>query len=141
LPFSASIALANAENAGPLLSVIRLSAWNSPASVLPPTALETDLNQSGEIVADVPITGIILPPLSCLTSVRNEASVGPRASVRITSGFESTIFAASVRNVVALRSRVWLDTSCSPAFLMAAIAGAMNVCEPMSLPKASATFL
>ena len=99
------------------------------------------MNQSGEIVAEVPITGIILPPLSCLTSERNAASVGPSASVRITSGLDAAIAAASVRNVFALRSRVWLETSFRPAFLIAAIAGAMNVCEPMSLPKASATCL
>ena len=118
-----------------------MSAEKSFASVLAPTAADTDLNQSGEIVAEVPITGIILPPLSCLTSDRNAASVGPSASVRITSGLEATIAAASVRNVVALRSSVWLATSVSPAFLIAAIAGAMNVCEPMSLPNASATRL
>ena len=106
-----------------------------------PIAADTDLNQSGEIVAEVPITGIILPSLSCLTSERNAASVAPSASVRITSGLDMTIASASVRKVVALRSSVWLDVSVSPAFLIAAIAGLMNVCEPMSLPNASATRL
>ena len=99
------------------------------------------MNQSGEIVAEVPITGIILPPFSCLTSDRNAASVGPSASVRITSGLLFTIRAASVRNVVALRSSVSLAASVSPAFLIAAIAGATKVCDPMSLPNASATCL
>ena len=107
-----------------------------------PTADETDLNQSGEIVAEVPITGIILPPLSCLTSDRNAASVGPSASVRITSG----LVASDRRRLGPERARArgrasgW-TTSVSPAFLIAAIAGAMNVCEPMSLPKARATLL
>ena len=115
-----------------------MSAEKFGASVEAPTAAATDLYQSGEIVAEVPMTGIILPPLSCLTSDRKAASVGPRASVMITSGLAAATAAASVRNVVALRSRVWLETSCIPAFLMAAIAGATNVCDPMSLPKASA---
>ena len=103
-----------------------------------PTAAATDLYQSGEIVAEVPITGIILPPLSCLTSDRNAASVGPSASVMITSGLAAAIDAASVRNVFAFRSRVWLETSVIPAFLIAAMAGPTNVCDPMSLPNASA---
>src|ERR1035441_6831931 len=106
LPFSAKIALEKTRNDGPAVSTTRLSARKLDASVLPPIAAETDLNQSGEIVAEVPITGITLPPLSCFTSDRKAASVGPSASVRITSGLALTICAASVRNVFALRSSV-----------------------------------
>src|SRR5579863_1274578 len=135
LPFSANIAFEKALYAGPLVSVTRLSARKFDESVFAPTAADTDLYQSGEIVAEVPIMGGSLPPFSCLTSERNVASGEPSASVRITSGWAATIFAASVRNVLALRSSVWLATSVWPAFLIAEIAGAMNVCEPMSLPN------
>ena len=95
---------------GPLVSVTRLSAWKLLASVDAPIAAATDFCQSGEIVADVPMTGIILPPLSCLTSDRKVASAGPSASVKITSGCAATILSASVRNVFADRSRVSFAT-------------------------------
>src|ERR1700704_970348 len=85
-PFSALSAVANGWYDGPEDSTTRLSAEKFEASVPLPTAAATDLYQSGEIVAEVPITGIILPLLSCLTSDRNAASVGPSASVMITSG-------------------------------------------------------
>jgi hypothetical protein len=123
------------------VSTTRLSARKLCDSTLAPTAAETALYQSGEIVADVPMIGIVLPPFCCLSSDRNAASAGPRASVRITSGCAARIFAASVRNVVALRSRVSFATSDSWAFLMAATAGPTNVCDPMSFPNASATRL
>ncbi len=48
------------------------------------------------------------------------------------------IASASVRNVVAFRSRLWLVVRVIPAFLSALIAGWMKVCDPMSLPNASA---
>ena len=94
--------------------------------------------QSGEIVADVPMTGIILPPLSCFTSDRNVASAGPSASVKITSGCAATILSASVRNVFADRSRVSFATRVWPALPIEVMAGLMNVWDPMSLPNASA---
>ena len=111
------------------------------ASVDAPIAAATDLYQSGEMSAEVPMTGIILPPLSCLTSDRNVASVGPSASVRITSGCAETILSASVRKLDAFRSSVSLAARVIPALPIALMAGWMNVCDPMSLPKASATFL
>src|SRR6266705_5638609 len=139
LPFSDMMACWNGAYAGPLVSVTRLSAWKLLASVGLPTAAATDLYQSGEIVADVPMTGIILPALSCFTSDRNVASAGPSASVRITSGCAATILSASVRNVLACRSRLSLAASVMPALPIAVMAGWMKVWEPMSLPNASAT--
>ena len=59
------------------MSTTRLSARKLCDSALAPTAAETDLYQSGEMVADVPITGIVLPPFCCLTSDRKAASAGP----------------------------------------------------------------
>ena len=56
----------------------------------------------------------------------------------IASGWDWTIAAASVRKVVAFRSSDWLVVRVIPAFLSAATAGWMKVCEPMSLPNASA---
>src|SRR5579864_4143585 len=108
------IAVWNGVYAGPLVAVTRLSAWKLVASVDAPIAAATDLYQSGEMSADVPMTGIIVPPLSCLTSVRK---------------------------VLACRFSVSFATSDSPALLMELMAGAMNVWDPMSLPKASAIFL
>ena len=138
LPFSDSRPAGTAAYAGPLVSVTRLSAWKLLASVDAPTAAATDLYQSGEIVADVPMTGIILPPLSCFTSDRNVASAGPSASVKITSGCAATILSASVRNVVADRSSVSFATRVWPALPIEVMAGLMNVWDPMSLPNASA---
>src|SRR2546422_10349593 len=68
-----------------------------------PIAAETALNQTGSIVADDPITGI-MPLLSCLTSERYVASAGPSASVRITSGLAASSLATSVRYEDCLRS-------------------------------------
>ena len=72
----------------------RSSAWKLLASVEAPIAAATDLYQSGEIVADAPITGMNLLPSSCSTSQRNVASAGPSASVKITSGCAATILSA-----------------------------------------------
>ena len=84
------------------------------------------------------MTGIIFPPLSCFTSDRNVASVGPSASVRITSGCAAMIFSASVRKLDAFRSSVSLAAKVIPALPIALIAGWMKVCDPISLPNASA---
>ena len=90
------------------------------------------------MAAEVPMTGMILPPLSCLISENKVGSAEPSASVMIASGLDWTIASASVRKVVAFRSSVWLVVRVIPAFLSAAMAGCTKVCEPMSLPNASA---
>ena len=61
--------------------------------------------------------------------------------MRITSGCAVTILSASVRKLDADRSSVSLATRVSPALLIALMAGWMKVCDPMSLPNASAIFL
>jgi len=58
--------------------------------------------------------------------------------VRITSGCAETILSASVRKLDAFRSSVSLAARVSPALLTALMAGWMKVCDPMSLPNASA---
>src|SRR6266700_3069468 len=138
LPCWARSAAENAWNAGPLVSVTRLSAWKSDANVPAPTAAAAALKNGGEMAPDVPMTGIILPPLSCWISENRVGSAGPRASVMIASGWDWTIASASVRNVVAFRSSVWSVARVIPAFFSAPMAGWTKVCEPMSLPKARA---
>ena len=64
----------------------RLSARKSEVRFEAPIAFDTVEYQAGSIVAEVPTTGIIFPPLSCFTSERNVASDGPSASVKITCG-------------------------------------------------------
>ena len=115
-----------------------MSAWNPDTKAEAPTAAAEDLKNAGEMAADVPITGIILPPLSCLISEKRVGSAAPSASVMIASGWEWTIASASLRNVVALRSSVWLVVIVIPAFFSALTAGWMKVCDPMSLPNARA---
>ena len=110
-------------------------------NVVAPTAAAADLKNAGEMAADVPMIGIIFPPLSCEISWNRVGSAAPSASVMIASGCDWMIASASVRNVVALRSSVWLVVRVIPAFFSAAIAGWMKVCEPMSLPNASAILL
>ena len=90
------------------------------------------------MAADVATIGMILPPLSCLISENRVGSALPRASVMIASGCEAMIASASVRKVVAFRSSVWLVVRVIPAVFSPAIAGWMKVCDPMSLPNASA---
>ena len=117
LPCWDSSAVLNALNAGPVDSTTRLSAWKLLANVLAPTAAAADLKNAGEMAAEVPMIGIILPWLSCLISENKVGSAEPSASVMMASGCDWMIASASVRNVVALRSSVWLVVSVMPAFL------------------------
>ena len=89
----------------------------------------------------MPTIGIIWPPLSCLISENKVGSAEPSASVMTASGWDWMIASASVRKVVADRSSVWLVVSVIPAFFSALIAGWIKVCDPMSLPNASAIFV
>ena len=109
--------------------------------MLAPTAAAADLKNGGEIAAEVAMIGMLLPPLSCLISANRVASAVPSASVMTACGCDRMIASASVRNVVALRSSVWLVVTVIPAFLSEAMAGCTKVCEPMSLPNASAILL
>ncbi len=56
------------------------------AKVEAPSAAAADLKNAGEMAADVPMIGIVLPPLSCLISDNRVGSADPRASVMIASG-------------------------------------------------------
>ena len=82
--------------------------------------------------------GIIFPWLSCLISANSVGSAVPSASVMMASGWDWMIAVASVRNVVAFRSSVWLVVRVIPAFFSEATAAGTKVCDPMSLPNARA---
>src|SRR5712691_1977065 len=62
-------------------------------------------------------------------------------SVRITSGLVSSILATSVRYDGAPSLMAWLMAIVTPSLFSAVVAGATKVCEPMSSPNTSATFL
>jgi hypothetical protein len=74
--------------------------------------------------------GIVLPPLSRLISANKVGSAVPSASVMIACGCEWMIASASVRNVVAFRSSVWLVVTAIPAFLSAPMAGCTKGLRP-----------
>src|ERR1700722_4567988 len=66
LPCWARSAAEKAWNAGPLVSVTRLSAWKSDANALAPTAAAAALKNVGGGAAELPRKRQILPPLRCL---------------------------------------------------------------------------
>src|SRR5450759_707304 len=103
-------------------------------------ASTTCLNQTGSMVAEVPMNGIILPPFCCLTAFMY-VPAEPMVSVRMTSGCVCSIEATSVRYDAAPRWMAWLMAIVTPSLFKAATAGPTNVWEPMSSPNTSATFL
>jgi hypothetical protein len=100
----------------------------------------TCLNQTGSMVADVPMKGITLPLFCCFSSFMY-VPAEPMVSVRITSGFASSNLATSVRYDAAPSLIAWLMAIVTPSLFNAATAGPTNVCEPMSSPNTRATLL
>src|SRR2546425_5275727 len=92
------------------------------------------------MVAEVPMNGIIFPPFWVFTSLRY-VPAEPRASVRMTSGFDFSKAATSVRYEEAPSLIGWLMAIFPPSLVNAFVAGSTKAWEPMSSPNTSAAFL
>src|SRR5438132_8038699 len=105
-----------------------------------PMASRTCWNQVGSMVAEEPMKGIIFPPFWVFTSLRY-VPAEPRASVRMTSGFDFSMAATSVRYEEAPSLIGWLIAILPPSLVNAFVAGSTKAWEPMSSPNTSAAFL
>src|SRR5665213_1524533 len=79
-----------------------LSASKFAMNVAVGIAAVTPEKNVGSIIADVPMTGIILLPLSWYISLSRATPAAPRASIMMTSGCALTMACASVWKDVAL---------------------------------------